>query len=327
MQGFSNVQPRNQSIDLIKIMAMCLVICLHTTHQYLTSGINDIIFVLYNTSAIAIPLFFMVNGFLLIGRNSASYRYSFIKIFKTLKFVLLMVVIWWICQSLHNGWSIEILIYNFFGAFIQHGSFWMYWYFGAMMIIYLLYPLINKLYLDKKYYLITLLLISCIQNIAFIWNVTGVGESMIIQTFRIWNWIFYFMIGGLLKTIGIEKRIANCIILVSFIANIVVIDWLSPYMATSFCEYFYSSPVLILLAVFCFLACKDLSIHNNIIIANLSKLFLPVYTLHPFVIRVGEHFPEICFNGIAFWIYVTLATLALSFILMKIPFVNRLFDI
>lgn len=67
MQGFSNVQPRNQSIDLIKIMAMCLVICLHTTHQYLTSGINDIIFVLYNTSAIAIPLFFMVSGFLLIG--------------------------------------------------------------------------------------------------------------------------------------------------------------------------------------------------------------------------------------------------------------------
>ena len=68
---------RNQSIDLIKIIAMIMVIGLHVNIGRLD---NPIAFVISRTSGIAIPLFFMVSGFLLWGRKD-NVKYSLKKIF------------------------------------------------------------------------------------------------------------------------------------------------------------------------------------------------------------------------------------------------------
>lgn len=71
---------RNSSIDLIKTVAMLGVIALHTTHNYLGDSFN-VSNVMYETGVISIPLFFMVSGYLLLGRNNVNYRYVSHKIF------------------------------------------------------------------------------------------------------------------------------------------------------------------------------------------------------------------------------------------------------
>ena len=55
---------RNLSIDLVKIVAMCLVVALHTTYGFIKeNSFEDVSFIIYNLGVIAIPLFFMVSGY------------------------------------------------------------------------------------------------------------------------------------------------------------------------------------------------------------------------------------------------------------------------
>lgn len=59
---------RNQNIDLIKIVAMFMVLALHL-HVYMPirQSVPDYI---YGLCGIAIPLFFMVSGFLMCDKPS-----------------------------------------------------------------------------------------------------------------------------------------------------------------------------------------------------------------------------------------------------------------
>ncbi len=166
---------RNQSIDLIKIVAMSMVVCLHATYRFMKIDSSGMTFTLYNLGVVAIPLFFMASGYLLIGRPNASFSYVFKKIIRILRFVTVLVGIWWIIHCVRHDVSLYVLIRNYIGAFIQVGSFSVFWYFGAMIILYMLYPVINRAYQSKNKYYSTLLFIGFIQNSVFIWNIVGIG--------------------------------------------------------------------------------------------------------------------------------------------------------
>ena len=70
--GTDEFRGRNLSIDLIKIIAMLGVVCLHSTHSYINTAIG---MVMYSTAVISIPLFFIVSGYLLIGKECIDYQY------------------------------------------------------------------------------------------------------------------------------------------------------------------------------------------------------------------------------------------------------------
>ena len=65
---------RNLSIDLIKIIAMLSVVGLHSTCDFINPEKFGMANILYRTFVVAIPLFFMVSGFLLLGRKNINYR-------------------------------------------------------------------------------------------------------------------------------------------------------------------------------------------------------------------------------------------------------------
>lgn len=75
MNNINITDTRKLLLDLIKIIAMCMVVCLHTTYQFICSNDIDVSFILYNSSVVAIPLFFMVSGYLLLGRSNITYKY------------------------------------------------------------------------------------------------------------------------------------------------------------------------------------------------------------------------------------------------------------
>lgn len=68
---------RIQSLDFIKIIAMLSVMGLHSTYSFIDESHIGVADIIYRTSVIAIPLFFMVSGFLLLGRTKVDYRYVF----------------------------------------------------------------------------------------------------------------------------------------------------------------------------------------------------------------------------------------------------------
>ena len=71
-------QNRDSSLDLIKIIAVFGVISLHTVDCTTGLGFSSshiVPNIVYNIGVIAIPLFFMVNGYLLIGKTSKPNAY------------------------------------------------------------------------------------------------------------------------------------------------------------------------------------------------------------------------------------------------------------
>lgn len=72
---------RNANLDLIKCIACIAVVGLHAV------GMNN--YTIYYFCDFGVPLFFMVNGYLLLSHDEAGYSYAFRKIFHIIKVVFL----------------------------------------------------------------------------------------------------------------------------------------------------------------------------------------------------------------------------------------------
>lgn len=191
------------SLDLIKGLACLLVIFLHVSSPFFyqdSSVVSHTYFsqVLYYVGTPAVPLFFMVNGFLLINKRSINYKYIFRKMFSILVPVLawngVLFVLYFLVGKGKN--LFELIL----GSLIQKGLFFQFWFLGALMLVLLLVPLFNKLLkISRIAYLIILMifLIICV-SIDFLNHMyfDAPLQMNIIQTFRIWTWITYYLIGG-----------------------------------------------------------------------------------------------------------------------------------
>ena len=205
---------RNLSIDLVKIVAMFGVMCLHSTHSYSIPGQLCFADILYESAVVSMPLFFMVSGYLLIGRDNIDYRYVFHKVIGIIRFVSIIVFTFWLARSVyHLQFDFVELFKSLVYPYIQRGQFGVFWYFGAMIILYLLYPAINTLYKCHRHAYYSVLAITLLTSYTmFISNLlmggvfdTCENETTICQTFRIWISISYFMIGGLIHKLQIPK--------------------------------------------------------------------------------------------------------------------------
>lgn len=143
---------RNLSIDMVKIVAMFGVMCLHSTHSYAIPGEFCFADILYESAVISMPLFFMVSGYLLIGREKSDYRYAFRKVFGIIRFVSIIVFAFWLARSVHHlQFDVRELLLSLVLPYVQQGSFSVFWYFGAMIILYMLYPTFNTIYKRNRY--------------------------------------------------------------------------------------------------------------------------------------------------------------------------------
>lgn len=189
---------RDVALDFLKVIA-CIGVCVLHTIDKQESVTNCI---LYYTGTISIPLFFMVNGSLILNKANIDYKYLCKKILKILRVSLTWCFIayaiyrvFW--PELLNAWYYDIGL-----CFLQKGCFGIYWFFGTLIIIYTTVPFIHKLYNNKLtvLLLIIVLVIACciIHFISVIQSING--ERMIqdyrSQTLRLWTHLCYFVMGG-----------------------------------------------------------------------------------------------------------------------------------
>lgn len=196
MQGTND---RNHNLDLMRILACIAVVGLHTLQKDL-SVINSS---MYYMCGFAIPAFFMASGYVLLNRGQITLRYSIGKIGKIFLRIITWSSIFWAAKFIidffhHNiedytVWSLPRLI---IGNLIQKGSLGHFWYLGSLAIIYVLSPILSRIKKKLCYVWIIFLIIGCaMQVLSYV-----VGEPIqdyCIQTFRIWTWLQYFILGGI----------------------------------------------------------------------------------------------------------------------------------
>ena len=135
-------------IDICKIIAMFLVIILHTVCNGIKENQKDFSLLIYYFGTFAIPLFFMVNGYLQLNKVK-DYKYVLKKILN-----IFMVCIIWnipivIFKLVIEGESSNI-ISNVFLNYIQKGFFWQFWFLGALILIYIFFSFIKSLFFFQK---------------------------------------------------------------------------------------------------------------------------------------------------------------------------------
>lgn len=332
--GISKNKNRNLSLDLVKVIAMIGVVALHC-QLYIPREYSSTFYLSTLASGFPIPLFFMVSGYLMFSREP-NVGYAVKKILKILRFLIEFVGIFWLLTCMPKGSSIINWPKFVALSMLQEGPLPVFWYFGAMCILYALLPLL--LYLDRrfpKFLIIFVASLFVIVNLVFVLNCMVGLDQEIHQSLRVWNWLFYFSLGGLLlkhKSSFSKMKVRFWYILLLAMCYTIfysVVKSHFPIMKNT--DLCYGNVICTLYALSLFVYCMQHTINKSNIISQLSPLFLPVYSLHLFVYEyyfdyvnlgiLGEVSPFIDF------ILVALATICISWCIMRTPILNRIFRI
>ena len=325
---------RNINLDLLKIMACVGVVLLHTTISGFkdTESWNYLTF-LYYLGTYSIPLFFMVNGYLLLGKNEISYSY----ILQKIKWILVTVSVWTLIIWIYKRDFSENPIKKVLGSLLQRGYFFQFWFFGALILIYLCLPILKKVLKSKNQYLLAL---SLLVIIGFVLEMTNYllqkpVQFYVIQTFRLWTWFFYYILGGFLTQFNLDilkkcfKSWMKVITVVLLFASPLFLFMLAKDIHHNlFAEFFYDNLFVkvVSLGIFLMVLTFDLNTDKNRWIIYISNQIMGVFIIHTFVMKVWEKLVGFSFAGayLLFLIFTLSVSFAVVGILIKIPYFNRI---
>ena len=329
---------REVKVDLIKIFACIGVVALHTVKM--NKGILNLVIGLLATTSI--PLFFVINGYLMFRKDQISYKYAFRKIFR-----ILIVCFSW--EALHG---LAFFLYyresrNFLRSFIldffQKGLFFHFWFMGALIILYLILPLLRKLQreLPVKY-----------KKLLFVFGTVCVIVDIIMivlqnpfilkvaQSLRIWIWIFYYMLGGyiavnrrcLIEKINNISMFAKNIIFISTILGLLIWQLVIGKIVYGkvMIECNYGALPIIIATISIFLYSISLNkIKNDKRITKMASVTMGIYIFHPFILAVLEKFIPVFVEGkwwmnILFWMIVVFLSGAITMVVNCIPVLRQL---
>lgn len=198
-------------------------------------------------------------------------------------------------------------------------------------------PLLSKILHNNllHYFLIvSVFFIACIiifcQTLISPTEGVAICEFYVPATFRLWYVMFYFMLGGWLSYMP-KLKVSIAYLVFIIIVALFHKEYLDDCINSEYASLFYSSPIVMLLCLTIFTFIINLKIVNNTFLIEVSRLFLPVYTIHMFVIGVvGRFIPDTItpsLGAFIMWSLVSLISISLSFFIMKIPFANKIFKI
>lgn len=295
---------RDKSIDMLRVFACCAVVGLHTflkDTSLFTAG-------LYYGCGFAVPVFFMASGAFLLNRGSVSYRYVVHKVVRLVQVLLLWVgcitaikvigslIITGDRQALLS-WPLEFF-QSLLGTFNQSGILPQLWFLWSLGLVYLLVPLFSRLSEHiQSLLLFVLIIIGAVNQMISYLNGFAL-ESRVLQVFRIWIWMKYFLLGGFLYARKDKLRLRfGVTTLLMVITTLVCIAWqmfagiaLIPEKGSfAHAEYFYDG-ALYLVWVSMLFSCAETLKPRSTIWTKASTLTMAVYMVHPIMIRACGHF-------------------------------------
>lgn len=325
---------RNINLDLIKVLACIGVVLLHTTMiGFKDTGSWNLLAYLYYLGTYSIPLFFMVNGYLLLGKRNITYSY----ILEKVKWILITVSSWnTIVWLLKRDFAVNP-VKKIIGSMVQKGYFFQFWFFGALILIYLCLPVLKKFLNSKRSYLYIL---SLLISIGLIFELTNIIiqtplQSYVIQTFRLWTWFFYYILGGLIAQFdkefiknGFKRWMKIVAVLLLLITPVILFFLAKTIYHNLFAEYFYDILFvkIVSLGVFLTILTHSLKESKYKWIVSLSNQTMGVFIVHTYVMKVLEKLLGFSYTGayLLFPIFTLCISIIVVSLLMKIPYFNRI---
>lgn len=347
------VEP-NYSIDVIRFIAITLVIVLHCTYfpyQFLNPTVSSLDIFNWFTDdfyeaigLIGVPLFIMLTGALLLNPNRDDEP---LKVFykKRLDRIALPFIFWTV---VYFAWAFTVLgrpltLFNI-GQGLLSGPYFHFWYLYLLMGLYAITPVLRVLvkHLDRK--LFTYLLI--------LWF-AGTLTTPFIHTFtdfryQPFTWVFldgvgYFLLGTYLLYSKM-KRSKTALIFILGVLGAVVGAWLlTAAMGKTYTGYFHSyvSPTIIIasVALFTLLISVDFSgiskykktsrvLHwvsvNTLALYLIHMIVLVTLSINVFGVWLNNATFIPLFDVPIFTVIVFAVSAALVYVFKKVPVLKRL---
>ena len=331
----------NYNLSLLKVLACIAVVGLHTFRP------NAMI--LYYLCGFAVPIFFMTSGYLIFGKEKITWNYSLIKIIKIIRLIflwnLLIYFIGLITRFLIgldlSYYGIEALIKEMIGSLVQRGEMWQFWYLGALILIYFMLPVVQKIMknvTNEKTGLICIWCIFVVISVSIQVLSMYLGQPIqiyVFQNFRIWSWLQYFIAGGVIRYLSIDivnkiskKNHFKILMIVTIVVNVYQSIIGKNILNTVYAEFFYDSIVTIiwLFLLFTYILRIELSDKMKKICKKMSSLTLGVYIIHPGVMEYmkGTIEPDTFHLSIIFFGVVTIISFVIVYEICKVSLIKKL---
>lgn len=260
---------RLQYIDYIKVIAICFVVIIHChfvdTNIYLASILS-----------MSCPLFFAVNGTLLLSKNR-TYSYYLPKIAK----LFVLIFFWGIISNWAASWvygetySIRQSIVDVLNLRMQYCNHL--WFLSTLLILYLLYPLTINLVKQNKTLWISLAVICC-------FTLTGVSRFLdIFNPLQGWHsYALAYTIGGYaISKLDVKSKWYPIIVFTISIFTQIVWNY---FIAdkTNIIFRGYRSPFVFLATLSLIKYFSMMEWRNNKVIDFVARNTLGIYMVHNF---------------------------------------------
>jgi len=287
------------------------------------TGSWNLLTYLYYLGTYSIPLFFMVNGYLLLGKRNITYSY----ILQKIKWILITVSSWTFIVWLFKRDFAVNPIKKIIGSLLQKGYFSQFWFFGALILIYLCLPILRKFLNSKRSYLYIL---SSLVTIGLVFELANMVfqmplQSYVIQTFRLWTWFFYYILGGLIAQFdkefikkGFRRWMKIVAVLLLLISPLILFFLAKTIYHNLFAEYFYDILFVKIVSLGIFLTVLTLSLEENKSkwIVTLSNQTMGVFIVHTYVMKLLEKLLGFSYTGA--YLLFPILTLCVSLIVVSL---------
>lgn len=296
---------REAKFDILKILVMIMVICLHfLSHQEFLKTTNSQLYYmswfLYGLCVVSVDVFVLITGYFTCGStfNKASF----------INRITRLLLCTWFCSMLVGSFciifggaelSVNNIIFSCFPTFTNTN-----WFITAYLLLLIVSPIVSKMIskLNQTGYrcivLLLFLLISVFPTFSFQYRLQTKIEPGVIALF-----VFLYILGGYIRKYDIKIKsylafIIYVIVSIALLLSKVLLDYiinhsssiyekLGENLARQYADKFYeySSFMVIIGAVALFLAIKNSKILSNIklrnnVVSMLSASTLSVYVCH-----------------------------------------------
>ena len=313
-------------LDVVKIIAMLSVVVSH--------ALNVLVFyrqdpamttICHSLTAGGVPLFFMVSGYLLLGRKGTTYKYVAHKIWAIVRYIAVCCILYWgIMALIHWDYTqIKHCADEFINTFLLRGPFTPFWFLWSMSAIYLLLPLNHCFYTRHTRafaWSVAILGVFCILLFAAQFTDLRYSDRSLLQPLKMWKWLFFFALGGVLRAYPTPHLHWGWIAICAAVLNAAQRYYLEPVIHDTSNLAFAGSPISLLfyLAVFCWAVQRKWS--ENYVLRNAGVLFMPVYTIHYIIIQNLSPLHNLGFGSyITYPLLICVLSVAASLILLHLP--------
>jgi len=274
-------------VDLIRVLGSFFVVLAHVSYQ---GGESSLYYVLSRT---AVPLFFMVSGYLLLGREepySVFFGKRIVKVFVPF-LIWSLIYLLWNREGFDSGFSLKLVVSYILK--IIHGPRENHlWFFYHLLGLYIFTPILRvfaaRASLRDLYYFCGLWFLV-VPVLSFLEAFTPLRNGF--EVYFIGGYVGYFMLGHLLGRIQFERRQLAWTLFV-FIALSIGTTLLNNSFNN---EYFvnYLGVNIVLMSVFAYILLREVRIGERLyrFLVPFSRASFGVYLVHMLVLDLLERIP------------------------------------